>query len=320
MTFTLPASVPPIECLVAAIIAARCGSFTQAAVELNVSHAAISRRIMSAESWAGIKLFQRHGRGVTVTLDGQRLLARVSHALEIVDQAADVWRKPLRQRTLKIATTHSVARLWLIPRIAELERRVPLVRIEVISGNGHTDLNGGDADIVIRCGKGGWKIGTERRLFPEERSFPVASTAYLAEIGPIESAGRLLTCNLIHNVDSTTWRAWAQEQGATIKPKTGDRIMGDHSQSLVAAEAGLGVALFAYPVTPLEMLNDTLVRIDLPSITNPLSYFVIMRSDEISPAIISVANALTALGMEHPTIDQVKRNQAKASERVLAKT
>jgi LysR family transcriptional regulator, glycine cleavage system transcriptional activator len=269
MTYSLPTSVPPIECLAAALVAARCGSFTHAAEELGVSHAAISRRISGAESWAGVKLFQRHGRGVTVTPDGQRLLARVSHALEIVEQAADVWRKPLRHRTVHIATTHSVARLWLIPRLAHLEAMVGSVRIDVQAGNDHTDLTGGQADIAIRCGKGGWKIGRERRLFAEEISFPVTSKAFLAAHGPLNSASAVLGCNLIHNVDSTFWKVWAQSQGHALKYKAGDRVMGDHTQSLAAAEAGLGVALMAYPVAPIALLDRDLVRIDLPSIVIP---------------------------------------------------
>jgi LysR family transcriptional regulator, glycine cleavage system transcriptional activator len=301
MTYSLPTSVPPVECLAAALVAARCGSFTQAAEELGVSHAAISRRIAGAESWAGVKLFQRHGRGVTVTPDGQRLLARFSHALEIIDQAADVWRKPLRHRTVRIATTHSVARLWLIPRLAQLEAMVGAVRIDVQAGNDHTDLAGGQADIVIRCGKGGWKIGRERRLFAEEISFPVASKAFLAAHKSLTSANAVLACNLIHNVDSTFWKVWAQSQGHQLKNKPGDRVMGDHTQSLAAAEAGLGVALMAYPVAPLTLLDRDLVRIDLPGVTNPLFFFVITRSDETSSEILEMADALLSKAAEHPS-------------------
>lgn len=302
MSYNLPNSLPPIECLVAALVAARSGSFTQPAVELGVSHAAISRRISGAESWAGIKLFQRHGRGVTVTVDGQRLLARVSHALEIVDQAADVWRKPLRHRTVRIATTHSVATLWLIPRLAQLEAMVGAVRIDAQAGNDHTDLTGGQADIVIRCGNGGWKIGRERRLFAEEIIFPVAAPALLAERGPIRTAEKLLSCNLIHNVDSTYWKVWAQAQGRLLKPKAGDRVMGDHSQSLTAAEAGLGVAQMVYPVTPLAVLEHGLKRLDLPAVVNPLSYFVTTRSDEASVVILQTADALLGIAAEHPAL------------------
>jgi LysR family transcriptional regulator, glycine cleavage system transcriptional activator len=298
MTYSYPAYLPPIECLVAALVAASCGSFTQAAEQLGVSHAAISRRINGAESWAGIPLFERHARGVKVTPDGQRLLARVSHALEVVDQAADLWRKPLRQRTLRISTTHSMARLWLIPRLNTLEDKLSGARIEILAGTELIDLEAGQADIAIRCGKGGWKIGKEQRLFEREISFPVASPAFIAKHGPLNTVDALLACNLLHNVDSTFWRAWAQSQGKAIKHKTGDRVLGDHSQTLAAAEAGLGIALMAHPVTSMKQLENGLVRLNLPEAVNPLSYFVITRHSETSNIVLECAKALLMLANE----------------------
>jgi LysR family transcriptional regulator, glycine cleavage system transcriptional activator len=291
----LPGYLPPIDCLIAALSAAHYGSFTQAAERLGVSHAAVSRRIAGAESWAGIALFERHARGVRVTPDGQRLLARVSHALEVVDQAADLWRKPLRRSTVRIATTHSFARLWLIPRLKALEREQPNVRIEILAGTELIDLDAGQADIAIRCGKGGWKIGRETVLFPREFSVPVAAPEFLAEHGAISSVATLLARDLLCNVDSTIWAAYAKAHGKAIQHKPTDRVFGDHSQTLAAAVAGLGVALMSCPITSLDFLAQGLVRIDLGVVENPLRYYVITRQHEHSQTILSCAKQLLAL-------------------------
>ena len=56
--------LPSLNALRAFEAAARLGSFTLAARELFVTHAAVSRHIRELESWLAVKLFTRTGRGV----------------------------------------------------------------------------------------------------------------------------------------------------------------------------------------------------------------------------------------------------------------
>jgi LysR family transcriptional regulator, glycine cleavage system transcriptional activator len=298
MTYSLPPTFPPIECLVAAITAARTGSFTQAAVELGVSHAAISRRIAGAESWAGTALFVRHGRGVRPTDDGQRLLSRVSHAFEIVDQAANQWRKPQRSKLLRVATTHSLATLWLIPRVARIEAEIPEIRIEIITGHRIANLANGEADIAIRCGKGGWNEGREMRLFAEEIMHPIASATYLAEHDLSAEPGSILKHRLIHNADSAGWQSWAKAHQTTFRGKYSDRIVSDYTLSLAAAEAHLGIALFNADLCPVEQLGTKLQLLGAPSAANPLSYFIILPKHQETPVVQSCIDLLLQLGAE----------------------
>jgi LysR family transcriptional regulator, glycine cleavage system transcriptional activator len=293
MAYDLPLSLPPIECLVAAVVAARTGSFTQAANELGVSHAAVSRRVSGAESWAGTALFVRHGRGVRVTDDGQRLLARVAYAFDIVDQAASQWRKPQRAKMLRIATTHSLARLWLIPRIAVIEAAIPEIRIELITGHQNVNLANDEADIAIRCGKGGWRVGREIRLFPEERMHPVATPEFIAthNVEP----GTILSHPLIHGVESSGWQTWAQAQGLNFKGKFSDRICSDYTLALAAAEAHLGIALLNSAILPAAMTQTALKVLDVPASISPLSYFVIVPPQKEIPLIQSCVDQLLSL-------------------------
>src|SRR5918994_2367579 len=64
--------LPSLNALRAFETAARNQSFTLAAQELFVSHAAISRHIRDLEDWLGVELFNRTGRGVTLTEPGAR--------------------------------------------------------------------------------------------------------------------------------------------------------------------------------------------------------------------------------------------------------
>src|SRR5260221_4977900 len=83
--------LPPLNALRAFEAAARHLSFTRAAVELNVTQAAISHQIKGLEERLGLPLFRRLPRRLILTDEGQALLpdlrdafARMAAAIERV--------------------------------------------------------------------------------------------------------------------------------------------------------------------------------------------------------------------------------------------
>jgi LysR family glycine cleavage system transcriptional activator len=79
--------LPPLNALRAFEVAARHNSFTGAATEMRVSHAAVSRHVRSLEARLGVTLFRRAKRGVELTEDGVRYLKAVSVAFESIAEA-----------------------------------------------------------------------------------------------------------------------------------------------------------------------------------------------------------------------------------------
>ncbi|WP_254712024.1 LysR family transcriptional regulator [Streptomyces sp. TRM64462] len=78
-----------LRCLVAIV---DTGSFTDAAIELGVSQAAVSRTLRALETLLGIRLLHRTSRTVTPTTAGVQVLARARYVLagaeELVREAA----------------------------------------------------------------------------------------------------------------------------------------------------------------------------------------------------------------------------------------
>jgi len=74
--------------LVAFEAAARHGSFTLAAKELNIQQPAVSAAIRQMEQALGVPLFQRAHKKVTLTAAGQRLFADASAALQQILNSA----------------------------------------------------------------------------------------------------------------------------------------------------------------------------------------------------------------------------------------
>jgi DNA-binding transcriptional LysR family regulator len=71
-----------LRCLVAIV---DTGSFTDAAIELGVSQAAVSRTLLALEEILGVRLLHRTSHSVTATTAGVQVLARARHLLADAD-------------------------------------------------------------------------------------------------------------------------------------------------------------------------------------------------------------------------------------------
>ena len=274
MTYSSDDIFPPFEALQASLAAARTGSFTAAAAELEVTHATISRRVEMAEKWFQCSLFDRHARGVTVTATGQIALAKVAHAFEQLKQARQS--RPVGQTLpiVKLATTSSFARFWLIPRLSELEGTKQDLRIELITSALNASLSSGEVDIAIRYGRGQWSDGDEEPLFDESLR-PVASPEVVAMNE--QPLSLIQNSPLIHTADTTLWRALMSHHGKRLTSKPTDRVMGDYAQAIEAARSGLGIALWNPAIHSLDAFNGQLVALNELSCPSPLRFFLLSK-------------------------------------------
>ena len=77
----------PLNALRAFEAAARHLSFTRAAIELNVTQAAVSHQVKQLEQRLGVTLFRRLPRGLMITEEGLALLPTLN---ESFDRMADM--------------------------------------------------------------------------------------------------------------------------------------------------------------------------------------------------------------------------------------
>ncbi len=61
---------------------ARHLSYTRAAEELYLSQPAVSQQIRTLEQTLGVRLFERRGRGIVLTIAGKKLLEQAEQLLE----------------------------------------------------------------------------------------------------------------------------------------------------------------------------------------------------------------------------------------------
>ncbi|MDR3215346.1 MAG: LysR family transcriptional regulator [Bacilli bacterium] len=123
------------------IRAAENESFNTAAKLLNLTPSAISHAISKLEYELGITLFIRNKKGVSLTIEGQELLAyaqKIVEQEELLFQKASLIKGPING-IVRIGTFSSVCKCWLPDIIATFIKEYPLSKITVKQG-GYADV------------------------------------------------------------------------------------------------------------------------------------------------------------------------------------
>ncbi len=284
-------SLPPIEALLAVLAAAESGSLTQAAESLGVTHGAISRRVAAVEAWLGTPIFERHGRGVRQTPAGQRFARQVQQALTALEQTSERWRPRHGRATVRLSVVPSFAKLWLLPRLAAVLATVPEVRVELILEHRTADLDAGEADVVIRYGGGNWSGMHVRHLF-SETLLPVGSPGLVERLGDQPDAEAISRHPLIHDSDTSQWRAWFAAAGLRYRPRIDDRRFEDYDLVLAATEGSLGLSLLRLPLAQAWLESGKLVSVSEQSWPNPSGHYVAHRREEAREGVLRFVDEL----------------------------
>lgn len=284
--------LPPLEFLVAFEAAARLGSFTAAAEELNLTQAAISRQIRLLEQNLGRSLFTRAHRAVRLTPEGREFQHTVSLALSHIANAARGLRAVDDHATLTIAADQSVAALWLLPHLEDFRQAHGDIDIRLISSDLEADCLAEEVDLSIIHGDGSWP-GFEAELLLDEEVFPVCSPAYLKRHGALGRPEDLLNRVLIDLDDEhwnwINWRAWLTEQDVGLpRDDTGDGtgpgslrrlVINSYPLIIQAAHDGLGVALGWKHLVNEPLASGALVRPLQNSVVTEFGYYLLVRQD-----------------------------------------
>ncbi|WP_457353884.1 LysR family transcriptional regulator [Roseateles sp. P5_D6] len=131
---------------------AQAGSFAQAARDLGLTRAAISRRIAAIENAVGLALFARSTRSLGLTEAGRRLHARARAVRDAAESARLALRHARDQLdgTIRISTTAGFGRHVLAPLLARFQLLHPAVRYELFFTDRRVDLMREGLDIAFR--------------------------------------------------------------------------------------------------------------------------------------------------------------------------
>ncbi|MGB3315240.1 MAG: LysR family transcriptional regulator, partial [Albidovulum sp.] len=179
-------SLPPLDYLLFFEAVARHGSFTRAAEELNVSQAAVSKRVKVLEDWLGLPLVHRSGRNIALSRNGKTLATNTSEALDYLNTCLQQIRRATGADRLSFAANVAVAQYWLTPRINEYLLGPNAVPVTLTASDKDADLFDFEADAVFYYGSdipAGWDGAP---LF-EEIWLPVAAPSLIGSMQGFET-------------------------------------------------------------------------------------------------------------------------------------
>ncbi|WP_367752979.1 LysR family transcriptional regulator [Flavobacterium sp. WC2430] len=112
-------------------------SFTKAAMELFITQPAVSKHIQELEEQYQIKLFDRNGNKVSLTLAGQTLLSHTNKILEIYrDVDFDMSSLINQQRgLLRIGASTTISQYIIPPLLARFHQKLKDVKVNLRNGN-----------------------------------------------------------------------------------------------------------------------------------------------------------------------------------------
>lgn len=235
--------LPPLNALRTFLVAAKHLSFTRAAVDLNVTHGAVSRQVRSLESHLGVALFERHVRQVTLTAEGQQLFADVGPAMEQIGAAARALMGRAQTRVVRVNVRPSFAVRWLIPQLPNFVSQYPGIEPQLLTSTVAPENSPEAFDIAIRRGIDGWPPAVKVQPFLKDELIVVCAPSLL-KARPVTqpkclSAHVLLSCKTRRQ----DWDNWKAHIGMP-RLKPAKRLQFDHIHFVLqAALNGLGVAL-----------------------------------------------------------------------------
>ena len=288
--------LPPLNAIKAFEAAARLGSFTRAAEELNVTHGAVSRQIRLLEDWLGVRLFLRTSRNAVPTQAGTDLLAEAGPALDRLAVVARRIENHARARgLLHVSALPTFAMRWLIPRLPDFQRDHPGLELRIVTASTPADQFRMDVDAVISGpSRQPGCVGTR---FLGEVRLPVLSPDLMRKC-PLRAPADLERHTLLHA--ATLREAWPRWMAAAnvpdLKPAH-DQVFEHFYFAIQAALEGLGVVMGPLALISEELRAGRLLApINEPALRTRGYFVYALESSSDAPAVAALRKWLVAAG------------------------
>jgi DNA-binding transcriptional LysR family regulator len=160
------------------------GSLSQAGRELNLSLAAVSKRLAALEDRLGVRLINRTTRRLAVTQEGGEFFARCQRILADLEEAeaAVTTGRESPKGLLRVTAAVAFGRRRVAPVIVGFAERHPDIQVDLELTDRMVDLVDSGIDVAIRTGALTDSSLIARKLVDNHRVV-VASPAYLARRG-----------------------------------------------------------------------------------------------------------------------------------------
>lgn len=236
--------LPPLVSLRAFACAAQHRSFTLAARDLGVTHAAVAQQVRALEAHLGLQLMYRDGRQLALSPEGAALAQTLNEGFGIVAGAVRQVVEGRRGRPLQVTLTPAFANDWLMPRLGGFWALHPEIPIALHPTRRNMDLGREGMDVAIRYGNGTWS-GLEAEM--------LVAAPFVVIAAPALVAGRRLTpadLGAMRWIVETEWteqRRWLSNQGFDVDALALTMVPTE-DLAMTACRNGYGLTVQAHPL------------------------------------------------------------------------
>ncbi|MDU8928122.1 LysR family transcriptional regulator [Alisedimentitalea sp. MJ-SS2] len=289
-------SLPPLAALRAFAAYAETGNITKAGARLNVSHAAVSQQIRALEAHMGVALFDRTGRRLRMTAEGERLARALQQGFEGIAQTIDEMTGVEAERPLLVSATPTLASAWLVPRLPDFRAKHPGIDLMIDASAEVREIGPGGVDLSIRYGNGEWRGLETDLLLPSPVVVVGAASLYN---GPtpceIEALGEF---PWLQEIGTNEASAFLSRHGASGELTHGTTSL-PGNMMLEAVRAGQGLAAVALVTVEADIAAgrlNILCRDDRAQ-----GYFIVTRPGVQRPPVREFVRWLRRQGRQSVT-------------------
>ncbi len=252
--------LPPLNALKAFEAAARHLSVKKAALELNVTPAAVSHQVRSLEEYLNVELFHRHNRALTLTDAASACLPKLREGFDALAQAVERLRVHHKGGMLTVSAAPSFSARWLMPRLHrfiadhhEVDVRLS-ARMRRVSVDGKGDVAEratletwlDDSDVAIIYGRGHYPELDVHRLLPLTVT-PICGPQAMSGEHPLLHPEDLKHYMLLHDDTGESydgesfWDLWLEAAGVELVDAQRGARFSHASLAFEAARDAVGV-------------------------------------------------------------------------------
>ncbi|KQZ95989.1 MAG: LysR family transcriptional regulator [Achromobacter sp.] len=224
---------------------ARAGGMSAAARELDVTPAAVSKRLAQIEARLGVRLFNRSTRRLSLTAEGEVYLENARRILGEIDDldALIASRQAAPRGLLKVNAPLGFGRSYIAPAIAEFAQQYPEVSLQLQLTDRPADFVREAFDVAVRFGDLPDTSLIARKIAPNRR-LVCASPGYLKKHGTPATPHDLARhqCIVLRQNEAAygLWRFTKGRRSETVKVR-GNLSSNDGEVTLTWGLAGLGI-------------------------------------------------------------------------------
>jgi DNA-binding transcriptional LysR family regulator len=256
--------------------ASRHESFADAATDLGVTPAAVSRSIRRLEEELGVALFHRAHRSVSLTEAGVSYAQKTAEAfrhlsLDTVEGAA-------KRPKLILDAEATFVRQWLLPRLRTASFQGLNIDLNIRTHNDPLRIIPASSDLAVVWGFADYG-GYKRTRLVSPKTILVAAPELR-----VNSMADVAEHTLIHEGDDHWWRVIYEEAGLDYPRNAKSLTLTRCDIPIEAARLGLGVCVADDVIAEGELTSGALVAINGPRLDSQ-DYFLMSRKTPAVPAI-----------------------------------